>query len=65
VLADPSTGQILGAHLLGADASSLIQPIIQAMSFGLSARDMGRSQYWIHPALAEVVEKRRARPPLD
>jgi mycothione reductase len=56
VLADPSTGLILGAHLLGPDASSLIQPLIQAMTFGQSALDLGRGQYWIHPALAEVVE---------
>jgi mycothione reductase len=65
VLADPSSGQILGAHLLGADASSLIQPIVQAMSFSLSARDMGRRQYWIHPALAEVVENAVLGLPLD
>ena len=34
----------------------LIQPLIQAMTFGLPARDMARGQYWIHPALSEVVE---------
>ncbi len=56
VLADPDTGLLLGAHIMGPQASSLIQPLIQAMSFGLSARDMARGQYWIHPALAEVVE---------
>lgn len=26
------------------------------MSFGLTVRDMARGQYWIHPALTEVVE---------
>ena len=26
------------------------------MSFGLDARSDGAGQYWIHPALAEVVE---------
>ncbi|MGA9343964.1 MAG: mycothione reductase [Nocardioidaceae bacterium] len=56
VLADPDTGLFLGAHLVGPQASSLIQPLIQAMSFGLSAKEMARGQYWIHPALAEVVE---------
>ena len=56
VLADPGTGQLIGAHLMGAQASTLIQPLIQAMSFGLGARDMARGQYWIHPALTEVVE---------
>lgn len=56
LLADPATGQLLGAHLMGEQAASLIQPLIQAMSFGLSARDMATGQYWIHPALPEVVE---------
>lgn len=56
VLADPHTGEILGAHLLGAHASNLIQPFVQAMSFGQTAQQVARGQYWIHPALMEVVE---------
>ena len=56
VLADPHDGRLLGAHLMGEDASSLIQPLIQAMSFGQRAASVARDQYWIHPALAEVVE---------
>ena len=56
LLADPATGQLLGAHLIGPQASVLIQPLIQAMSFGLPAAQMARGQYWIHPALTEVVE---------
>ena len=56
VIVDDDTGLILGAHLMGHQASSLIQPIVQAMSFGLDAQDMARGQYWIHPALPEVIE---------
>jgi mycothione reductase len=56
LLADPVTGQLLGAHFIGAQSSTLIQPIVQAMSFGTSARGLARGQYWIHPALSEVVE---------
>jgi mycothione reductase len=56
VLADPDTGLILGAHLLGPQASNLIQPLVQAMSFGQTALEVARDQYWIHPALMEVVE---------
>jgi mycothione reductase len=56
LLADPDSGQLLGAHIIGEQASALIQPLIQAMSFGLGVRDMARGQYWIHPALTEVVE---------
>jgi mycothione reductase len=56
LVADRDTGQLLGAHLMGEQASTLIQPLIQAMSFGLGVREMARGQYWIHPALTEVIE---------
>ncbi len=56
LLADPSTGQLIGAHLMGDQAATLIQPLIQAMTFGLPVPEMARGQYWIHPALTEVVE---------
>ena len=56
LIANAATGQLLGAHLLGHEASLLIQPLIQAMSFDLTVSDMARGQYWIHPALTEVVE---------
>ena len=56
VIAERGTGRLLGAHVIGAQASTVIQPLIQAMSFGLTAQQMARGQYWIHPALPEVVE---------
>ena len=56
VIVEADTGTILGAHIMGHQASSLIQPLIQAMSFGLAGQDMARGQYWIHPALPEVIE---------
>ncbi|MEP7194550.1 MAG: mycothione reductase [Actinomycetota bacterium] len=56
VIADPATGELLGAHLMGYQASNLIQPLIQGMSFGQTAHEVARGQYWIHPALGEVVE---------
>lgn len=56
VIADLATGKLLGAHIIGPDAPNLIQPLVQAMTFGLDVRSMARGQYWIHPALAEVVE---------
>ena len=56
LIADPESKQLLGAHLLGPQATTLIQPLIQAMSFGLDVPSMARGQYWIHPALTEVVE---------
>jgi mycothione reductase len=56
IIVERGTGAILGAHIMGYQASTLIQPLIQAMSFGLTAYDMARGQYWIHPALPEVIE---------
>jgi mycothione reductase len=56
LVAEHGTGRLLGAHIMGHQASSIIQPLIQAMSFGLTAQQMARGQYWIHPALPEVVE---------
>ncbi|GHG34609.1 MULTISPECIES: mycothione reductase [Amycolatopsis] len=65
LLADPATGQLLGAHIIGPQASSVIQPLIQAMSFGLDARSMARGQYWIHPAMPELIENALLNLPLD
>jgi mycothione reductase len=56
VLADPRTGLLLGAHIIGPEAASVIQPLIQAMSFGLQAHEVATRQLWIHPSLSEVIE---------
>lgn len=56
LIAERTSGRLLGTHIMGPQASSIIQPLIQAMSFGLTAAQMARCQYWIHPALPEVVE---------
>lgn len=56
IIAERGTGRLLGAHIIGAQASSVIQPLIQAMSFGQTALEVAHGQYWIHPALPEVVE---------
>jgi mycothione reductase len=65
LLADPATGLLLGAHIIGPQAPTVIQPLIQAMSFGLDARSMARGQYWIHPAMPELVENALLNLPLD
>ncbi len=56
VLVDRSSGLIIGAHIIGPQAAILIQPLIQAMQFGQTAADLVDGQFWIHPALTEVVE---------
>ena len=56
LIARKDNGELLGTHLVGEESSVLIQPLIQAMSFNQDARTLARGQYWIHPALTEVVE---------
>jgi len=57
ILADPATGLLLGAHLLGPQASTLIQPLIQAMCLGNTVDQVASGVLYIHPALTEVVEQ--------
>ncbi len=56
VLVERETGLILGAHIIGPQAATLIQPLVQAMQFGQTAEALARDVYYIHPALTEVVE---------
>ena len=56
VVADRSGRLLLGAHIIGPNASMLIQQLVQGMVFGQTVDEMARGQYYIHPALSEVVE---------
>ncbi len=56
LLGDPAGERLLGAHIIGPQASVLLQPLVQAMSLGTTPTEMSRGQYWIHPSMAEVVE---------
>ncbi|MDF0531597.1 mycothione reductase [Tsukamurella sp. 8F] len=56
LIADRATGLLVGAHLIGYQASALIQSVITAMSFSIPVHEFARGQYWIHPALPELIE---------
>ncbi|MBD8028794.1 mycothione reductase [Corynebacterium gallinarum] len=56
LIADRDSGRLLGAHLIGPQASTLIQQLITVMAFDLDVREVATRQYWIHPALPEVIE---------
>ena len=56
LIAEKSTGRLLGAHILGHEASILIQPLVQAIALSTPVSTLARGPYWIHPALTEVVE---------
>ena len=46
----------MGAHIIGPQAATLIQPIIQAMELDTPAVQVARAVLYIHPALTEVIE---------
>jgi mycothione reductase len=56
LVADRATKQLVGAHIVGPQSSTLIQQLITAMRFGIPVDELAADQYWIHPALPEVIE---------
>jgi mycothione reductase len=56
LIGNPVTRQLTGAHVIGYQASILVQLLVQGMHLGTSVDDMATGQIWIHPALSEVVE---------
>ncbi len=56
VLADPTTRLLLGAHLIGPQAATLLQPLLQAMMLGNTVDELARAVLYVHPALTEVLE---------
>lgn len=60
-LVDARSGKILGAHIVGPQASTLIQEVIAAMNSAGVQVDAIRNAIHIHPALPEVVERALGR----
>jgi dihydrolipoamide dehydrogenase len=56
ILADANTDKILGAHIVGPNASELIHEVVVAMEFGGSSEDLARS-FHAHPTLAEGIRE--------
>ncbi|HEY0520830.1 MAG TPA: FAD-dependent oxidoreductase, partial [Ilumatobacteraceae bacterium] len=57
LIGDPATRTLIGAHVIGYQASLLVQLLVQGMHLGTTVDDMAHGQIWIHPALSEVVEQ--------
>ena len=57
LLADPDDRRLLAAHIIGPQAPTLIQQLIQGMAAGQTVDEMAADQYYIHPAMPEVVEQ--------
>ena len=56
ILVDPETRLILGAHIIGPQAATLIHQLIQGMKFGQTVDELAEGFLYIHPALSELVE---------
>ncbi|HIW96227.1 MAG TPA: mycothione reductase [Candidatus Corynebacterium gallistercoris] len=56
LIADAETGELLGAHIMGPQATTILQLAVTQMNFGIDCRLMARNQYWPHPALTELYE---------
>jgi dihydrolipoamide dehydrogenase len=56
ILTDKRTDTILGAHIIGPDAGTLIAELALAMEFGASAEDVARTCH-AHPTLEEAVKE--------
>jgi len=56
VLADAQTDRVLGVHIIGPDAGTLIAEAAVLMEFGGSAEDLARTCH-AHPTLSEAVKE--------
>lgn len=56
ILADARTDAVLGCHIIGPDAGTLIAEVALAIEFGASAEDIARTCH-AHPTLNEAVKE--------
>jgi dihydrolipoamide dehydrogenase len=56
ILADAATDAVLGVHIVGADAGTLIAELALAIEFGASAEDVARTCH-AHPTVNEAVKE--------
>ena len=56
ILADAATDEVLGVHIIGPDAGTIIAELALAMEFGASSEDIARTCH-AHPTLNEAVKE--------
>ncbi len=56
ILADAKTDRVLGVHILGPDAETMIAEAALAMEFGASSEDIARTCH-AHPTLSEAMKE--------
>jgi dihydrolipoamide dehydrogenase len=56
LLADAATDRVLGAHIIGPDAGTIIAELALAMEFRAASEDIARTSH-AHPTLSEAVKE--------
>ena len=56
ILADATTDQVLGAHMVGVGVGEMIAEVCVAMEFGASSEDIARTCH-AHPTMTEAVRQ--------
>ncbi|GAB5375087.1 MAG: dihydrolipoyl dehydrogenase [Acuticoccus sp.] len=56
ILADARTDRVLGVHIIGPDAGTLIGEAVLGVEFGAAAEDIARTSH-AHPTLSEAVKE--------
>jgi dihydrolipoamide dehydrogenase len=56
IIADQKTDRVLGVHIIGADAGTMIAEAALAMEFGATSEDIARTVH-AHPTLNEAVKE--------
>ena len=56
IIADKRTDRVLGCHIIGPEAGTLIAEVVLGMEFGASAEDIARTCH-AHPTLEEVIKE--------
>jgi dihydrolipoamide dehydrogenase len=56
ILADSTSDRILGAHIIGSDAGTMIAEIVAFMVFGGASEDLARTCH-AHPTLNEAIKE--------
>jgi len=56
ILSDNKSDEVLGVHIIGADAGNMIGELTVAMEFGASAEDIARTCH-AHPTLTESIKE--------
>jgi mycothione reductase len=57
LIGDPKTRRLLAAHIIGPQAATLLQPLVQGIFLGNTVEQMAHEVLYIHPAPTEVISQ--------